>query len=1043
MRLRQDGVWTSEITHIIHWSFMPWLPILVSMNVLIRASAAFSIAVATFAVVAPVHAQAQDLISPLGPVYDVPQPKAVQGEGETPWLYKDSDVPVDREWVFGEMDNGLRYAVRRNGVPPNQVSIRVRVDAGSLHETDEEQGYAHLLEHLLFRESKYLGKAEAIAAWQRLGATFGADANAETSPTHTAYKLDIPDIGPEKLTESFKLLSGMVREPVLSDENVAAELPIVLAEKRERGGAALRVSDLTRRTFFAGQRLSVRNPIGTDETLIAANGSKVRAFYDRWYRPEKTVIVVSGDADPMVLAGLVEQWFGDWEVTGEAGVDPDFGDPVAPADAAKISGTDLPIGELGVAVEPDLPRNLTYAIMRPWRKVQDTIVYNEGLLLDALAQSIINRRLEARARGGGSYLYAQVSQDDVSRSTDATFVTFAPLSDDWEAALADVRGVIADAIATPPTQEEIDREAAEFEVAFVNSVEQESVQAGRNLADNIVNAVDIRETVASPQVVLDVFRGMEARRSPEEVHARTKALFEGDVVRSVYVTPSIGEADQAKLQLALASEVTVDATARLAAESISFDELPPIGKPGTIVEEGPLGLLEIQKVKFANGVNAILWANDAEPGRVTVKVRFGAGYRAFDANSAVYAALGQSALVGSGIGELGQNELDRIATGRKLGFDFGVDDAVFTFTAQTRSSDVEDQLYLFAAKLGMPRWDADPVIRAKAASELAYNTYSTGPGPVLNRDLEFLATGGDPRFATPTPAMLQTVTPEGFREVWEPLLSQGPIEVLVFGEFDQAAIVEKLRTTFGALPERAPISPEVAARIPSFADVDTAPTVLNHRGDADQGAAAIIWPSGAGMTRIRESRQLEILIQIFSNRLLEAMRERVGASYAPQAFSDWPTEIEAGGKIVALAQLKPEFVPVFFAEAEKIASDLATTAPTLDEIARVTEPLSQRVRRASTGNQFWLYNLEGASNDPQRIELLRSLLVDYSQTTPEVMKFLADRYFARSNPLKLAVIPEGQELAQIPEGQSLPVAAAPAVRPAPAARPVVVPIQGR
>ncbi len=1003
------------------------------MNFLIRASAALSVAFAAFAVSVP--ASAQDPLTPPAASYDVPAPQAVQGEDQTPWLYKDSNVPVDREWVFGEMANGLRYAVRRNGVPPRQVSIRVRVDAGSLHETDEEQGYAHLLEHLLFRESQYLGKAEAIAAWQRLGATFGADANAETSPTHTAYKLDIPDIGPEKLNESFKLLSGMIKAPVLSDENVATELPIVLAEKRERGGAALRVSDLTRRTFFAGQRLSTRNPIGIDETLIAANGTKVQAFYDRWYRPEKTVIVVAGDADPMVLAGLVEQWFGDWQGTGEAGVAPDFGDPVAPQGAAIANGTNLPIGELGVAVEPDLPRNLTYAIMRPWRQVQDTIVYNEGLLLDALAQAIINRRLEARARGGGSYLYAQVSQDDVSRSTDATFVAFAPLSEDWEAALADVRGVIADAIATPPTQEEIDREAAEFDVAFVNSVEQEAVQAGRNLADNIVNAVDIRETVASPQVVLNVFRGMTARMNPEQIHARTKALFKGDVVRSVYVTPSIGEADQAKLQLALASEVTVDDTARLAAKSISFDELPPIGEPGTITEQGPLGILDVEKVEFANGVKALLWSNNAEPGRVTVKVRFGAGYRAFDENSAVYAALGQGALVGSGLGELGQNELDRLATGRKLGFNFGIDDAVFTFTAQTRSSDVEDQLYLFAAKLGNPRWDADPVIRAKAASELAYNTFSTGPGPVLNRDLEFFTSDQDPRFATPTPEMLSNVTPEGFREVWEPLLAQGPIEVLVFGEFDQAAIVEKLRLTFGALPPRAPIAPEVAERVPSFPTAEAAPTVLTHRGDANQAAAAVVWPSGAGIARIRESRQVEILVQIFSNRLLEALREQAGASYAPQAFSDWPSDINGGGKIVAIAQLEPEFVPIFFAEARKIGADLAANPPSADEINRVTEPLSQRVRRASTGNQFWLFNLEGASSDPLRIEFLRSLLADYSQTTPEIMKFLAGRYFGNANPLQLAVIPEGQELAEVPEVpevQGVPVASIPAVRAAPA-----------
>jgi len=117
-----------------------------------------------------------------------------------------------------------------------------------------------------------------------------------------------------------------------------------------------------------------------------------------------------------------------------------------------------------------------------------------------------------------------------------------------------------------------------------------------------------------------------------------------------------------------------------------------------------------------------------------------------------------------------------------------------------------------------------------------------------------------------------------------------------------------------------------------------------------------------------------------------------------------------------LAQLEPAFVPVFFAEAERIAKDLAANPPTSDELARVTEPLGQLIRRASTGNQFWLYNLEGATFDPQRVNLLRSLLADYSQTTPQMMQFLAERYFTKGSPFRLAVIPEGQTLAEAPAG---------------------------
>ena len=985
------------------------------MTLISRAGRAFVLLLAPLALVQPLWAQqgTSDAAAP-AELPAIPAPRAIQANGEVPWLYRGSDVPVDDQWLFGEMDNGLRYAVRRNGVPPRQVSIRVRVDAGSLHEEDAEQGFAHLLEHLLFRESKYLANGQAIAAWQRLGATFGSDANAETSATHTAYKLDIPNIDQAKLTESFKLLSGMIREPVLNDANVAAERPIVLAEKRERGGAGQRMAELTRKTFFAGQRLASRSPIGTDETLIAASGQSVKAFYERWYRPENTVIVVAGDADPLVLAGLVEQWFGNWQGTGTPGVAPAFGDPIAPASAQSEGVTGAPIGELAVGVEPDLPRSLTYAVMRPWREVQDTIVYNEGILLDAIAQAIINRRLESRARAGGSYLYAQVQQDDISRSVDATFVTFAPLTNDWQAALDDVRNVIADALTNPPTQEEIDREAAEFDVVFANEVEQESVQSGSDLANTLVNAVDIRETVASPDVVLNVFRGMQARLNPDEVLARTRGLFEGSVTRSVYVTPTAGEADTGALQMALAREAVVDGSARLAAQTISFDELPPVGEPGTVTAQAPLGVLEIEQVDFANGVKALVWANNAEPGRVTVRVRFGAGYRAFDESTAVYAALGESALVGSGLGELGQNEIDRLATGRKLGFDFGIDDAVFTLTAQTRSGDVADQLYLFAAKLGMPRWDKDPVIRAKAAAELAYNTYSTSPGGVLNRDLEFLVTGGDQRFATPDPAALKGVTPEGFRAVWEPLLRQGPVEVLVFGEFDKPEVIEQLRLTFGALPPREPIAPDVAARVPPFAPTLESPVIVNHRGDANQAAAVVAWPSGGGVASLRESRQLEILTQLFNNRLLDALREKAGASYSPQVYSSWPADLASGGRITAFAQLEPAFVPIFFAEADRIARDLAANPPTADELGRVTEPLGQLIRRASTGNQFWLYNLEGATVDPRKVAFLRTLLSDYSQTSGPVMQVLADRYFAKGQPFRLAILPAGQALEDAP-----------------------------
>ena len=87
---------------------------------------------------------------------------ALAQTGDADWLYRGSDIARDPAWRFGTLPNGLRYAVRRNALPAGQVSIRVRIDAGSLHEAENERGWAHFVEHMLFRGTEtYPGPAGA------------------------------------------------------------------------------------------------------------------------------------------------------------------------------------------------------------------------------------------------------------------------------------------------------------------------------------------------------------------------------------------------------------------------------------------------------------------------------------------------------------------------------------------------------------------------------------------------------------------------------------------------------------------------------------------------------------------------------------------------------------------------------------------------------------------------------------------------------------------------------------------------------------------
>jgi zinc protease len=212
------------------------------------------------------------------------------------WLYKGSDIAPDPAWHFGTLKNGLRYAIRRNGVPPGQISVRVRIDAGSLYETDAERGFAHLIEHLSFRGSKYVPDGEAKRIWQRMGTTFGSDTNAQTTTTQTVFKLDLPSATPAGIDESLKIMSGMVSAPNITPEALNAERPAVLAEQREQPGAQVRYIDALNHTLFAGQPLADRSPIGNIKTLEAATAASVKAFHDRWYRPSRVMISIAGDA---------------------------------------------------------------------------------------------------------------------------------------------------------------------------------------------------------------------------------------------------------------------------------------------------------------------------------------------------------------------------------------------------------------------------------------------------------------------------------------------------------------------------------------------------------------------------------------------------------------------------------------------------------------------------------------------------------------------------------------------------------------------------
>lgn len=924
--------------------------------------------------------------------------------GEQPWLFKNSDIPPDPAWTFGELPNGLRYAVRRNGVPPGQVSVRVRVDAGSLMEQEHEQGFAHLLEHLSFRGSAHVPNGEARRVWQRLGATFGSDSNASTTPTMTVYKLDLPSANEAGLDESLKILSGMAAAPQITAEALSAERPAVLAERREQPGPQVRVGDATRELFFHGQPLANRVPIGTEATLAAATPETVRAFHERWYRPDRTVVVVSGDMDPAVLQQLVVKNFSGWAATTPKPEEPDFGKPVAEGP------------ESAAVTEPSLPPIVSFAVMRPWTLVDDTIKFNQDRMVDQVAVRVINRRLESRARAGGSFLSADIDLEDISRSANATVVTLVPVGEDWEPALKDVRAVIADAQATPPTQGEIDREVGEVLAQSKAGLDSARADPSAGQADQIVGAVDIRETAASPEVSYAILAGAvrQKRFTPAAILESTRKVFKGTVTRVIANTRTPSDNLPARLAVAMKADVDVPTGDRARLAAVSFRKLPRLGAPGKVAQRVAVPGLDMEELTFGNGVKALVSSNPSEASRVYVRVRFGGGLRSLPGDRETAAWAGEMALVPSGIGKLGQEELDRLTAGRRIGLDFGIDEDAFVMGATTSASDLTDQLRLMALKIARPNWDPNPVIRARAVALAGYPGLSSSPSGVLQRDLEALLHADDPRWGTPPQEAIAALTPESFRALWEPLLATGPIEVQVFGDVPTEAAVEAIAATFGALAPREPAAgPGAPVRFPAHV---AAPVLRTHDGPEDQAAAVIAWPTGGGVDGISESRKLDVLAAVFRDRMFDRLRDASGASYSPSVGSQWPIGLDSGGRLVALGMVQPDKLDLFFTIARDIAADLVRQPIGEDELKRTMLPMMQFIIRASSGNTFWLGQTEGGTRDPRRLEAVRQLSRDLSTITPADLQAVAAKYLRPDADWTMAVVPKAYA-AKLGEGQ--------------------------
>ncbi|MBE0651974.1 MAG: insulinase family protein [Bacteroidales bacterium] len=319
---------------------------------------------------------------------------------------------------IGKLANGLTYYIKQNKEPKDRVSLRLVVNTGSICETKDQQGLAHLIEHMCFNGTKHFKKQALVDFIEASGVKFGAHLNASTSFDETIYKLQMPTDRESLLDSAMLVLEDWAHNVSLEGSEIDKERGVVKEEWRLGLGAQDRMQKKYIPVILKGSRYAERLPIGKMAVIDTAHYETLRNFYHTWYRPDLMAVIVVGDINLNQMQKLIEKHFGKLE---------------NPKDEEKrivygVPGNIKPL----IAIESDSEATSSQVVIfyKHPRLDDPTVRGFRNSLRDQLFDAMISSRLNEIAQNPNApFIYAGAGYGSFIGRTDNAYVTFAIAKD--------------------------------------------------------------------------------------------------------------------------------------------------------------------------------------------------------------------------------------------------------------------------------------------------------------------------------------------------------------------------------------------------------------------------------------------------------------------------------------------------------------------------------------------------------------------------------------------------------------------------------------
>ena len=910
-------------------------------------------------------------------------------------------IPVDKDVRMGKLPNGLTYYIRHNAWPEQRAEFYIAQRVGSIQENDDQRGLAHFLEHMCFNGTENF-KGNDIVKWcETIGVKFGRDLNAYTSIDQTVYNISNVPTTREGIVDSCLLiLHDWADGLLLEAEEIDKERGVIHEEWRMRTSAQMRMLERDLPRLYPNSKYGYRMPIGLMEIIDNFKPEVLRAYYEKWYRPDNQAIIVVGDVDVDKVEQKIKNLFGSIKM---------------PANPAAVVAENVPDNKEAIIVV-DKDKEMQYSIVELMFKsdpIPDEIKENMQYLVinymkNACLGMLNDRLAELAQKADCPFLQGSVDYGQylLSKTKDAFEVSVLPKEGQTEAALKAAFIEARRAAQFGFTATEYQR----YKSNFISQLDKQYSNKDKRFNSQFVNTYVQNYLAKEPIPSLDDYYQVMKQLAPalplEAVNELMKGFFE-DKDSNMVVLNFNQEKEGAVYPTEASLKKAIDEARATQIEAYVDNVkneplITTMPKAGKIQKEVAGKKFDYKELTLSNGAKVILKQTDLKKDQVILSGEGFGGSSLYGEADFANIKMFDDVIEASGLGNFSHTELEKALAGKIASASLSLSSDRAHISGSSTPADVETMLqlvYLYFTNINKDQESYDNMMKT---TELMLKNKLLQPESVFSDSLSLTLTCHDKRQAPLATEDLKNVSYDRILQMAKEQTSNAAaFTFTIIGNYDEATIRPLIEKYLGALPSQ--------KKIVKGKDVEKLfkGEVINdftRKMETPKAIAVMTWMNDkmdySLLNVIRTSMVGQILTMIYT----EKIREEASAAYSVAAQSGMSRDdFRTLTQLLVYCPMKPEKGDIATKIMKEEVENLAKSVDA-EKLNKVKEYMLKDIDDQAKTNNYWL----------RQINRLRLFGVDthtdYKATvqaqTPESIAAFMQEFLKPGNRAEVIMLPE-------------------------------------